>query len=98
MDNPAVAEDLEDLYEDDSGDLEEGEFKAPRLNELPSKKEVAKAAAGRVDSVSYTLNWAASGVKITQLVRVKIILSTDPENFRKRNRLLVATIEIIKIR
>ena len=38
MDNPAVAEDLEDLYEDDSGDLEEGEFEVELRNEFPDMK------------------------------------------------------------
>lgn len=38
MDNPAVAEDLEDLYEDESGDLEEGEFEVELRNEFSDMK------------------------------------------------------------
>ena len=44
------------------------------------------------------MTWAASGVKITQPVRLKISFLEDPEIVRRRILLLVAAIEFIRIR
>jgi hypothetical protein len=79
-------------------DLEEGEYKAPRLNELPSRKEVLKANEGKTDASGFTMTWATSGVKVSQPVRVNIFMPSNSDEFRDRIRLLCAALEFMKIR
>ena len=79
--------------------LEEGEHRAPRLIELPSRLETTNASHGRTDSVGFTMRLSMTGaVKINQPVKVKLAAPTDGCEFRDRIRLLWAAYEFMKIR
>ena len=66
--------------------LEEGEFKAPRLVELPSRHETTMASQGKTDSVGFTMSLSMTGaVKINQPIKVKLNAPADGCEFRDRN-------------
>ena len=44
------------------------------------------------------MTWAASGIKVTQPVKVKVVPPRDPEEFRDRIRLLTTALAFLKIR
>ena len=88
---PAIIDALE-------AQLEEGWIKAPKLHELPSRLETTKAMEGKTDANGFSMTWAASGIKVTQPVRVKAAPPKDPEEFRDRIRLLTTAVSFLQIR
>ena len=79
--------------------LEEGEHRAPRLIELPSRLETTNATHGRTDSVGFTMSLSMTGaVKINQPIKVKLAAPSDGCEFRDRIRLLWAAYLFMKIR
>ena len=79
--------------------LEEGERRAPRLVELPSKHETTIATQGKTDSVGFTMSLNMSGaVKINQPIKVKLKPPADGCGYRDRIRILWAAYEFMKIR
>ena len=79
--------------------LEEGEHRAPRLVELPSRHETTIATQGKTDSVGFTMSLNMSGaVKINQPIKVKLSPPSDGCEFRDRIRILWAASEFMKIR
>ena len=53
--------------------LEEGEHRAPRLVELPSKHETTVASQGKTDTLGFTMSLSMTGaVKINQPTKVKL--------------------------
>lgn len=78
--------------------LEEGWVKAPKLHELPSREETDKALEGKSDSNGFSMTWAASGVKVTQPVKVRLAPPRTTEEFRERIQLLCAAIGFLQIR
>ena len=79
--------------------LEEGEHRAPRLVELPSKHETTLATQGKTDSLGFTMSLSMTGaVKINQPIKVKLKPPVDGCEFRDRIRILWAAYEFMKIR
>lgn len=79
--------------------LEEGEYRAPRLIELPSKKEVVAASHGKTGMAGFTMSLnMQGGVRINQPVKVKLTPPADGCEFRDRIRLLQVAHEFVKIR
>ena len=82
-------------------ELVTGEFKAPRLIEIPSKEEVERAEEQRTDAhgVQVFPVLTASGViRMTQSVKVKVPPIEEPESYRSRMDLLAAAVEFTKIK
>ena len=79
-------------------EVEEGEYSAPRLNDLPSRKEVMEAAAnvGKQDSLGLAVTITATGNRINMPSRVKVPMPSNPEELRDRIGLLAAGIEFFK--
>ena len=61
-------------------DLEEGEFRAPRLTEVPSKKEVSDANTERTDAQGVAITMTATGARIVQSAKVKVAVCADAED------------------
>ena len=80
-------------------EVEEGAYSAPRLNELPSRKEVMEAAAniGKQDTLG-EVTITATGNRINMPSRVKVPMPRNPEELRERLGLLAAGIEFFKIK
>ena len=81
-------------------EVEEGEFVAPRLSELPSRKEVMEAAAniGKQDTLGLAVTITATGNRISVPSRVKVPMPANPEELRERIGLLAAGVEFFKIK
>ena len=62
-------------------DLEEGEFRALRLTELPSKKEISDANSEKQDAQGVAITLTASGARIFQSAKIKVPPPRDPEEF-----------------
>ena len=62
-------------------DLEEGEFRALRLSELPSKKEISDANSEKQDAQGVAITLTASGARIFQSAKIKVPPPRDPEEF-----------------
>lgn len=77
--------------------LEEGWVKPPRLHELPSREEADKALDGKTDTNGFSMTWAASGVNVTQPVKVKQAPPRNTEEFRERMQLLCTAISYLQI-
>ena len=60
-------------------DLEEGEFRALRLTELPSKKEISDTNAEKQDVQGVAMTFTASGARIYQSAKIKVPPPRDPE-------------------
>ena len=60
-------------------DLEEGEFRALRLTELPSKKEISDANSEKQDAQGVAITLTASGARIYQSAKIKVPPPRDPE-------------------
>ena len=79
-------------------EAEGGEITAPRLNEIPSRKEVKDATKDKNDTLGISIQVSTKGTTLVQPVRVKIPMPETTEDFRYRISLLVAALEFIKIR
>ena len=79
-------------------DLQKGELRAPRLNELPSKEEVEAANESKVDTLGLAITVSGTGARLSVPVRVKIPMPSDSEEFRYRIDLKYKAIEYMKIR
>ena len=60
-------------------DMEEGEFRALRLTELPSKKEISDTNAEKQDVQGVAMTLTASGARIYQSAKIKVPPPRDPE-------------------
>ena len=79
-------------------ELEEGEFRAPRLIEIPSQAEVEKAIEAKTDSQGVAGFQTSTGLRVSQNIKVKIPPIEDPEEYRTRINLLAAAVEFTKIK
>ena len=81
-------------------EVEEGEFAAPRLSELPSRKEVLEASAGvgKQDTLGLAVTITSSGSRVNMPTKVKLAMPTNPEELRERIGLLAAGVEFFKIK
>jgi hypothetical protein len=61
-------------------DLEEGEFRALRLSELPSKKEINDTNTDKQDAQGVAITLTASGARIFQSAKIKVPPPRDPED------------------
>ena len=79
-------------------EIEDGEFKPFRLEEIVSKKEVDDAYEAKVEEQGIPTTTSLTGVLIRQQVKVKVGRPTNPEEFRKRFEILNAGIELSKLK
>ena len=82
-------------------DLATGEFKAPRLIELPSNEEVEKAEDERINAhgiQAFPIITASGLVKVTTPAKVRIPPVEDTEAFRYRIDLLEMGVDFAKIK
>ena len=82
-------------------EIENGEFKAPRLTEIPSLEEVEDAEEERTDAhgiTAFPVVTAKGVVRMSQSIKVKIPPISDPEEFRTRMDLLATAVEFEKIK
>jgi len=82
-------------------EIENAEFKAPRLVEIPSLEEVEDAEGERTDAhgiTAFPVLTTKGVVRMSQSVKVKVPPISDPEEFRTRLDLLAAAVEFAKIK
>ncbi len=77
-------------------DLEAEEFSTPQLNEIPSRDEAVATSKGKSDAVGLSVTFSTNGAKLSQPIKVKLMMPHSTEEFRDRFRLLFAAIEFIK--
>ena len=86
------------ILENMNQELEDGEFRAPRLIEIPSQAEVEQAIDDRTDSHGVAGFQTSTGIRVSQNIKVKIPPIEDPEEYRTRINLLAAAVEFTKIK
>ena len=79
-------------------EIEDGEFKPFKLEEIVSKQEVEDAYDAKVEEQGIPTTTTLTGVLIRQQVKVKVGRPTNPEEFRKRFEILNAGIELSKLK
>ena len=74
-------------------EIEEGEFSAFRLEQLPTREEVLEANKDKNDALGVPVTLTTTGAMIRQQVRVKVPPPEHAEAFRKRIDILWAGLE-----
>ena len=79
-------------------EIEDGEFKPFKLEEIVSKQEVEDAYDAKVEEQGIPTTTTLTGVLIRQQVKVKVGRPTNPEEFRERFEILNTGIELSKLK